>query len=300
MRAALSTDHALLVAEWEAWLRRKRYAPTTVRDYVRVARGLLAAHPGVPVEAFTAEHLERHLAPLSAGSFVADLERLRAFFTWLWKSKRLVRHNPCADVEPPEVPDAVRPAVLPDQFRALCRAAPCLEALVFLHLLYHSGLRVNEARNVRVGDLDLERRILRVRAGKGTRRSGPRERLTVIAPESVPVLRLWLWRAVRLHPDLWLLGDGRHRRSRHVLDAWWAACRSGAGLPPEVTPHSLRHGFVKKLKRLGVSIDIVANLVGHKDMEVTRKVYGPPTIEEMRDIVERAAGKAGDLPNRGG
>lgn len=290
------------MTEWESWLRRKCYARTTILNYVQAVRRLLRAFPDVPLEMVTAEHLERFLARhRSPASYVTELEELRAFFKWLQRHKRLIKVNPCAGVEPPDVPDAARPAVLPDQFRAMCRAAPCLEALVALHLMYHSGLRVNELRNVKVGDLDLDRRLLRVRAGKGTRRSGPRERWTVLDRDSIRVVTLWLWRTVRLHPDVYLLGNRRQRRSRKVLERWLDHCRRAAGLPDDVTLHSLRHGFIKRLKLLGISLEVAANLAGHRNVETTRRVYGRLSPEEMRDIYERAGngGPTANTPQQG-
>lgn len=288
----IQAEHSALVEEWASWLERKRYARTTRRNYLGSVRRLLRTFPTTPVEMFTAEHLERYLSRhRSPGGYVTELENLRAWFQWLRKHKRLIRTDPCAGVDPPAVPDSTRPAVLPDQFRALCKATPHLEALVAWHLMYYSGLRVNELRHVKVADVDLERRLLRVTTGKGSRRSGPRERWTILDESTVPVIRLWAWRAVRLHPDAYLLGNGRRPRNRATIAAWFAECRRAAGLPADVTLHSLRHGFIKRLKLLGVSIEVAANLAGHQDLEVTRRVYGSLTPEEMRGIYDRAVAR---------
>lgn len=288
-RVDAAAARATLVDEWASWLWAKRYAPTTIRHYTQSARRLLRWFPEARIEMLTAEHIERYLARhRSPGGYVTELENLRSFFRWLQRHKRLIRTNPCAGVDAPDVPDSVRPAVLPDQFAALCRAASSLEVLVALHLMYYSGLRINELRHVRVGDVDMERRLLRVRVGKGSARSGPRERWTILDEASVRVLRLWVWRAVRLHPDAYLLGDGRRPRSREIIGAWFAHCRRAAGLPRDLTPHSLRHGFIKRLKMLGVSLEVAANLAGHRDLETTRRVYGRLSPEDMRDIYDRA------------
>ncbi|MEV2273869.1 tyrosine-type recombinase/integrase [Nonomuraea africana] len=43
-----------------------------------------------------------------------------------------------------------------------------------------------------------------------------------------------------------------------------------AGLPPEFTPHSLRHSFGTQLLRNGVDIVVVADLMGHATLDTTR------------------------------
>jgi len=285
-----ANEHERLLEEWRNWLVLHRYAHLSVRRYVRSARNLFAAYPTVALEQLSAEHIERMLAvrPLSAYSYAHAVVALRPFFEWCRKSKRLIRSNPCNGVDVPKIRPKPRPAVLPEQFTRMCHAAPSLEALLAMHLMYFSGLRINELLNVRVGDADLERRLLRVREGKGARRSGPRERWTVIHVETARVLQLWLWRAVKLHPDLWLLGETRRKRAYKVVNRWMDEARQAAGLPNDVTPHSLRHGFAKAGKLRGVSIEVVAALMGHENLETTRKIYGALTPEEMREVYDRA------------
>lgn len=282
-------EQEVLAAEWEAWLRRKRYALPTVRDYVRVVRRLFRSFPNVAPEMITAEHIERHLARHSPGSFVTEVERLRAFFKWLQRHKRLIRTNPCASVDKPAPVNSFRPAFLPEQFNALCRAAHSVEAAAAFHLMYHSGLRINELVHIRVDDLDLARRLLYVRFGKGARRSGPRARWTVLDARSVPVLAAWLRESGQIGTDAWLLGMDGRRRALKTIARWFSVAKERAGLPRMLTPHSLRHGFFKRLKLLGVSLEIAANLGGHVNLETTRRIYGRLTPEEMRDVVERAA-----------
>lgn len=50
-------------------------------------------------------------------------------------------------------------------------------------------------------------------------------------------------------------------------------------------PHNLRHNYVKSLINKNVSIDTVADLVGHTDINVTRK-YSMKTKKELLDIIE--------------
>lgn len=287
-----ATDNYILAAEWKAWLQRNRYASTTIDAYTRAARRFLADYADVDPGRYTPEHVEHHLdrLRLSTGSYVVELERLRAFFRWLRKSKRLLRGDPCAGIDPPTPAKKMQHALLPDQFKALCRAAPHLKSLVAFHLLYHSGLRIGELVRVRVGDVLLDRRLVHILHGKGSRRSGPRERWTVLHPESAKVVRLWLWRSVRLHPDLYLLGVRRGLRpiSRTAIRLWLATARAQAGLPREITPHTLRHGFNKWCKLHRVPLEVTAALMGHDDLKTTWQVYGAMTPDELRQVYEQS------------
>jgi integrase len=59
---------------------------------------------------------------------------------------------------------------------------------------------------------------------------------------------------------------------------------------PWITPHSLRHSFASTLFRQGVKINVVSNLLGHKDVSTTYGIYIHMVPQEMDEAAE-AVGK---------
>jgi len=49
----------------------------------------------------------------------------------------------------------------------------------------------------------------------------------------------------------------------------------------------------------GVSIEVVAALMGHENLETTRKIYGALTPEEMREVYDRAMNRTGEDQGNG-
>lgn len=172
-------------------------------------------------------------------------------------------------------------------------------------LMYGSGLRLMELLRLRVKDVDLERRQLVVRAGKGGK-----DRVTMVPETLVERLLAHRERLQRLHaadrqaeaPGVWL-PEGLERkyphagqtwewqwlfpsrqwmkeprtgvlRRHHVLDATFQhAIRRAArqaGLAKRVTPHVLRHSFATHLLEGGTDIRTVQDLLGHKDVTTTQ------------------------------
>lgn len=171
-------------------------------------------------------------------------------------------------------------------------------------LLYGSGLRLLEALQLRVKDVDLERRELTVRRGKGGH-----DRVTML-PES---LRTHLHRQIQRvraahendsnHGAGWatmppalarkLPGAGRElqwqyvfpatrtqtdprtgRRVRHHLheSAVQRAVKEAArhaGISKRATCHSFRHSFATHLLEDGYDIRTVQELLGHRDVKTT-------------------------------
>ena len=172
-------------------------------------------------------------------------------------------------------------------------------------LMYGSGLRLAELIGLRVKDVDLDRRQLVVRAGKGDK-----DRVTVL-PESLlerlhahrerlrelyaddqgrGVPGVWLpeglerkfsnagqsWEWQWFFPSRNLMNDPRSgiQRRHHVLDATFQqAIRLGtrkAQLNKRVTPHVLRHSFATHLLESGTDIRTLQELLGHKDVTTTQ------------------------------
>ncbi|MBC8333508.1 MAG: site-specific integrase [Anaerolineae bacterium] len=60
------------------------------------------------------------------------------------------------------------------------------------------------------------------------------------------------------------------------------------GLQTTVTPHTLRHTFAKSLIDEGVSLEKVAKLLGHSNLNATR-VYVTPSESDLEDAVGKLA-----------
>lgn len=172
-------------------------------------------------------------------------------------------------------------------------------------LMYGGGLRLTELLGLRIKDVDLERRLVIVRAGKGDK-----DRVTVLPESLAEQLRahrerlrglhaedqrqavpgVWLpeglerkyphagqaWEWQWLFPSRQLMNDPRTglRRRHHVLDATFQhAIRRAARraqLDKRVTPHVLRHSFATHLLEGGTDIRTVQELLGHKDVATTQ------------------------------
>jgi integron integrase len=175
---------------------------------------------------------------------------------------------------------------------------------LIVHLLYGSGLRLMEALELRVKDLNPDRREIIVHEGKGeddritmlptalradlvrqiTRVKTRHERDLAIdagwvaLPHGLhrkmpgPARQLawqWLFPASRLHIDPQTGQRRRHHLHPTSVQRSVTQAARRAGIPKRVTCHTFRHSFATHLLESGYDIRTVQELLGHRKVETT-------------------------------
>jgi integron integrase len=171
-------------------------------------------------------------------------------------------------------------------------------------LMYGSGLRVSEVVGIRIKDLDLDRRSLMVRGGKGQK-----DRTVMVADRLVPHLDtqrqrartrweqdraagrggvslpfalarkypqaptefgwFWLFPAEDFCRDVYSRSLVRHHADLARLQRGFKSALRKAGVDKPATPHTLRHSFATHLLQSGADIRTIQELLGHNDVSTT-------------------------------
>jgi site-specific recombinase XerD len=144
-------------------------------------------------------------------------------------------------------------------------------------IAYSAGLRVSEAANLKLGDIDFDRKLVRVRQGKGRK-----DRYTVLSARAESVLLEYL---ETYKPDLWffegLNGQG-HISVRTIQHVFEDAVRR-AKITKSVSFHSLRHSFATHLLENGIDIRYIQELLGHKNLQTT-EIYTHVQRKKVENI----------------
>ena len=155
-----------------------------------------------------------------------------------------------------------------------------------VELIYSGGLRISEAMGANYGDVDWGRHILLVR-GKGKK-----ERLAPIGGPALAALRRYL----PLRRDA---GGGRDNASPLFINRFGERLTPRsfqrnlkfylltAGLPPDLTPHKLRHSFATHLLDAGADLRSVQELLGHKNLSTTQ-IYTYISTERMKNVYKKS------------
>lgn len=250
---------------------------TTVRT-VHVRKFLKALH----AREYTRRGLARKIACLrSFFKFLAENRAIREDPMRTVKTPRLRSHARLPKVLAPDEVDLVFATLAdPRAFPEKCRVR--LELVV--HVLYAAMIRVSELVQIRVGDVDFERGVIRV-LGKGNK-----ERLVPVDPATLALIREHLWLELGLLDDtpgrkeayLFPSPHGGHLSTRTIQQDLQRLREHLPRLEGKIlTPHTFRHTGATHLRRNGMDLSELQDVLGHSSPNTTR-IYARNDITVLR------------------
>lgn len=197
--------------------------------------------------------------------------------------------HPLARLKTPKSSPNLPPFISEAQINALLASPDTdtphgLRDKALLETLYASGLRVSEAANLTLTELDLERGIINI-IGKGNK-----QRIVPIGAEAVYWLEGYLKTA---RPQLLkntpchavFVSQKKTAITRQL--AWQIIQRHtrAIGLPP-MSPHDLRHAFASHLVKYGADLRSVQLMLGHSSLNTTQ-IYTHVADERLKQLIDQ-------------
>lgn len=223
---------------------------------------------------------------ISSRSLARAVAALRQFYRYLKQEDRL-KVNPTEQIETPEVkrnlPDFLTLDEIKELFDSISEEDSFeLRDKAIFELLYSSGLRISEACNLRMDDVDLENMFLTIR-GKGGR-----ERLVPFGEKALRILRMYLENGRdqilknRFSDYLFISKKGEFLNRKSV----WRLLKKYLGrtkIKKVVTPHTFRHSFATHLLERNADLRSVQELLGHIDISTTQ-IYTHLASKTLKEV----------------
>ena len=158
----------------------------------------------------------------------------------------------------------------------ILKATVNLKHKAILMTIYSAGLRISEAIQLKVSDIDSQRMKIRI-----TQAKGKKDRYTLLAAKTLDLLRQY----VRLYkPKLWLFeGQKGEQYSNRSIQAILKASLSKTKIQKRVTVHTLRHSFATHLLENGTDLRYIQSLLGHGSSKTT-EIYTHVTTRGFEQI----------------
>ncbi len=233
--------------------------------------------------------------PLSLATKAKHILAVKSFFRFLARSG-VLPYNPASDLEIPRInQDRLRPVLDERQVVRFLESIRGSDAIgirdrAMFELLYSTGLRNSELRELSVDDVDFKSEEVVVRHAKGY--YGERQR---IVPAGALALAWTKEYIAKARPKL--LQESDTVRTLFItrwggpvsISALSLICRQYAkrsGLDKRISPHILRHSFAVHLLKRGADIRFVQEMLGHASLDST-KLYTKLEISDLKKIHRR-------------
>ncbi|MCY3411943.1 MAG: tyrosine-type recombinase/integrase [Candidatus Heimdallarchaeota archaeon] len=228
-------------------------------------------------------HLRSFLSHLYNGrsNKTASIHRrvcsIKAFYRYM-SDNEMVENDPAKDLKYPKRPSSMPKFLEVDHIQRLFQNTKNPTHRVILEVLYSTGMRVNELRNVNLEDLNLKERNIVIRSGKGNK-----DRIVLLSERATEVLANYIATAREetlakaaskkpLGPDsekaVFLSNRGK-RIANRTIQHFISELSKDIGVK-HTTPHMLRHSFASHLVMNNTNIRVVQKLLGHASLDTTQ------------------------------
>ncbi|MGD9700743.1 tyrosine-type recombinase/integrase [Acinetobacter sp.] len=238
-------------------------SPSTLNNYIRrVAQ--ISLHFGLLPEHVDEDEINEYLVALardpkspSRSSFKHMVYGLRYYY-------RLMGMNKQAIALPALKQDTKLPIILNrSELKELFAAPTLLKQRIVLTLIYSAGLRGSEVINLKISDIDFERKTIHIRQSKYKK-----DRIVPLSNYMAKGLKKYLKAE---NPHVWLFNgkepDGRY--SVRGLSWVFRENLKKTSITKQVNLHSLRHSYATHLLEDGLNIVTLKELLGHAEIRTT-------------------------------
>jgi site-specific recombinase XerD len=236
---------------------------STLNNYIRRI-ALFVIHFKKLPEQIDPEEINEYLVALardpkspSRSSFKHMVYGLRYYY-------RLMGMNKNAIALPSLKKETKLPVILNHQeLKELFAVPTLLKQRVVLTLIYSAGLRGQEVINLKIPDVDFERKVIHIRQSKYKK-----DRIVPLAKSMAVGLKKYL-RAE--NPHVWLF-NGKEPDGRYSVRGLSWVMRENlkkTSIKKDVNLHSLRHSYATHLLEQGLNIVTLKELLGHADITTT-------------------------------
>jgi integrase/recombinase XerD len=236
---------------------------STLNNYIRRI-ALFVVHFSQLPEQIDPDEINEYLVSLardpkspSRSSFKHMVYGLRYYY-------RLLGMNKNAIALPSLKQDTKLPVILNQkELKELFAAPTLLKQRIVLTLIYSAGLRGQEVINLKISDIDFERKTIHIRQSKYKK-----DRMVPLAESMAVGLKKYLNAE---NPHIWLF-NGKEPDGRYSVRGLSWVMRENlkkTSISKDVNLHSLRHCYATHLLEQGVNIVTLKELLGHAEITTT-------------------------------
>lgn len=241
----------------------KRYSWRTIKSYKNCFRQFIKHYDHIKPRNLSRQQINDYLLmmikerKISVSHQSQIMSAIKMFYGSVVEQEEKIR-----GLFQPKPPQKLPQVFTEEEVAALLRSVSNLKHRCMLMLVYSAGLRLGEAINLRLSDLQPSQNRLFVRGGKGKK-----DRCTLLSQK--------VWEQLRIYIELfkpvdWVFeGQTGGQYSERSLQEIFTKAKLRSMVNPSATVHTLRHSFATHLLEKGVDLRYIQELLGHESSKTT-------------------------------
>ena len=241
----------------------KRYSWRTIKSYKNCFRGFIRHYDQIKPSKITRQQINDYLTLLikerkiSVSHQSQIMSAIKMFYANVVNQEEKIRN-----LFQPKPPKKLPQVFTEEEVTLLLRSVANLKHRCMLMLVYSAGLRLGEAINLRLSDLQPTQNRLYVRGGKGKK-----DRCTLLSAKVWGQLKTYI---ELYNPVEWVFeGQTGGQYSERSLQEIFTKAKLRSNVNPGATVHTLRHSFATHLLEKGVDLRYIQELLGHESSKTT-------------------------------
>jgi site-specific recombinase XerD len=253
--------------EWrvrlEMEIRSRKYSPQTRGVYIHFNRALCRTLKKTPPE-LTPHDVTRFLAIMEKNGYSASTMNL-AISSFKFFFRNVLKSDGIREQRRPKQDKILPPILSKEEIKKILGTEKNPKHRLLLMLVYSSGLRVSEVVTLKKEHIDLSRKTVFIKGGKGRK-----DRCTILSDKAALSVKEYC----TIHGiKTWLFpgqSSNSHLAIRSAQRIFGKAVHN-AGIIKDTSIHSLRHTFATHLLENGTDIRYIQTLLGHTSVRTTER-----------------------------
>lgn len=255
-------------------LRLRNYSPRTIESYLSCLNEyfkyikVIKREPDI--SAIKKYLLEKQDRGQSSQTTNVHLQSIKYFYREIMKSEAVI------DVKFAKTVSKLPVVLSRDEIAKMIDSINNPKHNMLISLSYGAGLRVSEAVNLKIKDINLDELTIHIKGAKGNK-----DRISIFSEKLLPRLKE-MTAPGSINGYVFESNRGGKLDQRSAQKVFENALQK-AGIQKEATFHSLRHSFATHLLENGVDVRYVQELLGHANIRTTQ-IYTKVTNPILRNI----------------
>ena len=272
----LSQGLKLDIEKFKRWLQQKRLSNNTVKTYVEVTCFFLRYTilkkteiiSSKLIEAFNYDFIYRQHKSISYQN--QCINGIKKYLEY----KQIALDTLL--IERPRKEKKLPTVLSVDEVRLIINNTTNLKHKTLLSLIYSGGLRIGEALNLKLSDIDSKRMLIHIKQAKGKK-----DRYTILSKNFLELLRSYY---IAYKPKRYLFeGQKNEQYTNTSAQSILKNAVIKSKLTKKITLHTLRHSFATHLLEKGTDIRYIQELLGHSSPKTTM-IYTHVTETSIKKI----------------